>query len=92
LKVLPVGALPGFLNCSKDEKHLQPVTVTGTVSGGTDTVMLSTASGAVYGASNPSIAGLAQGWTGTEFNVVGDCCASEIFFASNSTLNVRVGK
>lgn len=63
----------------------------GGVSGNTDTVSLSVANGDVYSATNPSIAGLSQGWKTVEYNLVGDCCALEAFFtAGPATLKVRV--
>jgi hypothetical protein len=66
------------------------LTLSGSVSGGTDVVTVSTANGDVHAATQDSILGLAQGWTGAEFNVVGDCCASEAFFNSGSAITVRL--
>lgn len=64
--------------------------LTGQVSGGTDTVSVSLSNGDVPTISNPSIADLGQGWNGAEFNLVGDCCASEAYFTGGpATLVVR---
>ena len=58
--------------------------LTGEVSGGTDTVTVSVANGDVYTNTNPSIADLGTGWSGAEFNLVGDCCASEAYFTGRA--------
>jgi len=49
-------------------------------SGSTDTVMVATANGNVQANNQDSILALAQGWSGAEYNLVGDCCASEAYF------------
>jgi hypothetical protein len=64
--------------------------LTGTVSGGIDTVTLSTASGDVVANAQDSLLYLASGWTGSEYNIVGDCCGSEVYFNSGSSLTVRL--
>jgi hypothetical protein len=70
--------------------QLQNLKLTGSVSGGIDTVTLSTASGDIVATAQDSILGLAAGWTGGEFNLVGDCCLSEAYFNSGSNLTVRL--
>lgn len=77
---VPIQALADLAN----------LTLSGTFSGGVDTVSISTPDGDVRATAQDSILGLAQGWTSAEFNVVGDCCASEAFFNSGSTLTVRL--
>lgn len=91
------GTVPGcFLNTAFALVSAQPLTqlgdlkLTGTVSGGIDTVMLSTASGDIVANAQDSLLDLASGWTGGEFNLVGDCCASEAYFNSGSSLTVRL--
>jgi hypothetical protein len=91
------GTLPGcFLNTAFALVPGQPLTqlgdlkLTGTVSGGIDTVLLSTASGDIVATAQDSLLGLASGWTGSEFNLVGDCCLSEAYFNSGSSLTVRL--
>jgi hypothetical protein len=65
--------------------------LSGKVASNTDTVSLSVANGDVYAASNASIAGLGQGWTGIEYNLVGDCCALGAYFTSGpATIKVKV--
>jgi hypothetical protein len=71
---------------------LGAIRLIGQVSGNTDTISLSVANGDVYLATNPSIAGLGQGWTQVEYNLVGDCCALGAYFTSGpATITVRVG-
>lgn len=91
------GTVPGcFLNTAFALVPAQPLTqlgdlkLSGTVSGGIDTVMLSTASGDIAANAQDSLLDLASGWTGGEFNLVGDCCASEAYFNSGSSLTVRL--
>ena len=43
-------------------------------------VQLTDGDGNVYTKSNPSVASLAGGWSGAEYNVFGDCCAANIVF------------
>jgi hypothetical protein len=88
---------PGcFVNTAATSVPVQALTdfsklkLTGAVSGGTDTLTLSTASGTVYTNTNTSIANLGQGWTGAEYNVVGDCCAAAIYFTNTTSIGVRL--
>jgi hypothetical protein len=69
---------------------LSNLKLSGSVSNGADIVMLATGTGDISAASQDSILDLAQGWTGAEFNVFGDCCATEAYFNSGSTLTVRL--
>ncbi len=66
--------------------------VNATIQSGNDIVTVSDASGTLASASNPSVANLGAGWTGVEYVLVGDCCATEAFFTSttSATLKVRV--
>ena len=59
------------------------------VSGGSDTITMSTGSQLFTAQNADSILFLAQGWQAAEFNIVGDCCGSEANFNSGSTLVVR---
>ena len=70
--------------------NLINLSVTGTaVSGGMDTLILSTGS-ALYSVQNEdSVVNLSQGWQNAEFNIVGDCCDYEANFNSGSTIVVR---
>lgn len=89
---------PGcFINTAAKLVPVQPplaelgnLKLTGTVSGGIDTVTLSLPSGDIVGNAQDSILDLAAGWSGAEFNLFGDCCASEAFFNSGSNLTVRL--
>ena len=90
--------VPGcYLNTAFKGLPVQPLSdlaglrLSGAVSGNTDTVSLSVANGDVYAASNASIAGLGQGWTQVEYNLVGDCCALGAYFTSGpAAIKVRV--
>ena len=62
----------------------------GQTSGGNDTVTASDASGTLSSVTNPSISNLATGWTGVEYNLVGDCCSSETFFTSTTTASLTL--
>jgi len=57
--------------------------------GANDTVTLTTTSG-MYGYSEPSVLGLSNAWTETEFNVFGDCCLSNANFTSPTNLVVNI--
>lgn len=72
-------------------KDLAGLRLSGSVSGNTDNVSLSVANGDVYLASNPSVAGLGQGWQTVEYNLVGDCCDLGAYFtAGPATIQVRI--
>jgi hypothetical protein len=55
-----------------------------------DTVTLSEASGDISAVAQDNILGLASEWSSGEFNLVGDCCASEAYFNGGSNLTVRL--
>jgi hypothetical protein len=57
--------------------------------GANDTVTLTTPTG-MYVYSEPSALGLSNAWTETEFNVFGDCCATEANFTSPTNLVVNI--
>ena len=59
------------------------------ISGGMDTVVLSTGT-TLYAAQNPdSAVYLAQGWTAAEFNIFGDCCGTRPIFNNGASVVVR---
>jgi hypothetical protein len=64
--------------------------VIGKTQGGNDTVTASDASGTLSSVTNPSISDLASGWTGVEYNLVGDCCSTETFFTSTTTASLTL--
>lgn len=66
------------------------IALTGSVSGGLDTVTVTTATGEVDAATQDSLLNLAQSWKGAEYNLVGDCCATEAFLNAGSSLTVRL--
>lgn len=70
--------------------NLAHLTLSGSVSGGLDIVKLSTPNGDINATAQDSILNLAQGWTGGEFNLVGDCCDFEAYFNSGSNITVRL--
>jgi hypothetical protein len=61
--------------------------------GSEDTVNLSTASG-LFAVEQDSVLNLhelsASAWLGTEYNIFGDCCGSEVIFNAGSTFVVRL--
>ena len=70
--------------------NLAELVLTGTVvSGGTDTVALSTGSALYSAQGEDSVLNLAQGWQVAEFNIIGDGNASEANFNTGSTLVVK---
>jgi von Willebrand factor type D domain len=87
-----------FVNTPGTSVDAQPVAdlgklkLTGTVSSAGDTVQLATANGDVFGGANNLLPdfGLAQAWSGTEFNIFGDCCGFEAFLNSGSSATVRL--
>jgi hypothetical protein len=70
--------------------NLAQLTLSGSVSGGLDVVKISTPNGDINATAQDSILNLAQGWTGGEYNLVGDCCDFEAFFNSGSNITVRL--
>lgn len=68
--------------------QLPGVVMTGTA-GANDSVVLTTPSG-MYAYNEPSVLGLNNAWTETEFNVFGDCCRSDATFTSPTTLVVSL--
>ena len=78
--IIPVQTITNLANLS----------VTGqAVSGGQDTITMSTGSNVYSVQADDSVVHLSQGWQTAEFNIFGDCCATEAFFNSGSTLVVR---
>ena len=57
--------------------------------GGTDSIIMTTAEGTVAAANQDSILGLASGWKGAEFLIVGDCCGNQANFNAGSAIVVR---
>ena len=93
------GTTPGcYLNTPAKSLAAVPLTDLGSLrvisstQGGNDTVTASDVNGTLGSATNASIAGLYGGWTGVEYNLVGDCCSVETFFTSttNASLTLRV--
>ncbi|MDR3526419.1 MAG: hypothetical protein P4L57_04000 [Rhizomicrobium sp.] len=64
------------------------LSITGTVSGGGDSISFSTG-GSVYTAAGDNSVNAAAGWTAAEYNVVGDCCGSQANFNAGTTMVVR---
>jgi len=70
--------------------QLQGTTLTGTAaSGGTDTVVLSTAGGTATAMAADDVVSLEQQWNTAEFNIFGDCCLAQANFSIGSTIVVR---
>jgi hypothetical protein len=93
---------PGHPNdCSKNSDsvtvpvqplaNLGQLSLTGTaVSGGMDTITLSTGSTLFSVTSPDSDLNLAQNWTAAEFNIFGDCCSSQASFNAGAAMTVRI--
>lgn len=93
------GTTPGcFLNTSSKGLAAVPLSdlsslrIVSQTQGGNDTIIASDINGTLGSQSNPSIASLATGWTGVEYNLVGDCCSVETFFTATTaaSLTLRV--
>jgi len=66
------------------------VTFTGNAaSGGNDSVVMTTGTGHATATAADSVLHLANGWTGVEFTLVGDCCGAQANFSGGTTLKVR---
>jgi hypothetical protein len=70
--------------------QLQGTTLTGTVAGGTDTVVLTTANGNATATAADSVLNLEQSWNTVEWNIFGDCCSSQANFSAGSTIILRL--
>ncbi len=69
---------------------LGSVTLTGNAaSGGNDSVVMVTGTGHATATAFDSVLHLANGWTGVEFAIVGDCCGVQANFNSGAALTVR---
>ncbi len=101
----PAKCPPGWTSyqndCYKNSAALsvptQPITnlinlsVTGlAVSGGLDTLILSTGTQLYSVTGQDSVVTLAQGWQDSEFNIVGDCCGYQANFNSGAAIAVRI--
>lgn len=70
--------------------NLRNMSMTGkAVSGGNDTLILSTGDRLYTVQNADSVVYLALGWQAAEFNIFGDCCGSEANFNTGSTIVVR---
>ena len=71
--------------------QLGSIQLTGSaVAGGNDTFTMTTASNAYTTGGNDNVVGLGQGWTSSEFNVVGDGGGSGANFNRGSTIVVQI--
>jgi von Willebrand factor type D domain len=57
--------------------------------GGNDSIIMTTSSGTVSAANVDSMLGLAAGWKGAEFILVGDCCSNQAIFNPGSSIVVH---
>ena len=70
--------------------NLRNLSITGkAVSGGNDTLILSTGNRLYTLQGEDSVLDLALGWQAAEFNLVGDCCGVEADFNAGSTIVVK---
>jgi hypothetical protein len=71
-------------------KNLRNLSVTArAVSGGTDTLVLSTGNKLYLVSNDDSMVYLALGWQVAEFNIFGDCCGVEAYFNDGASIIVR---
>jgi hypothetical protein len=91
------GTTPGcYLNTTAKSLSAVPLSdlgslrIVSTTQGGNDIVTASDVDGTLGSQSNASIADLATGWTGVEYNLVGDCCSVETFFTSTTTASLTL--
>jgi hypothetical protein len=91
------GTTPGcFLNTTPTGLPAVSVTDLGSlrviakVVNGNDNVIVSDAYGTLGLNSNPSILNLGAGWTGVEYGLFGDCCATESYFTATTTASLTV--
>jgi hypothetical protein len=69
---------------------LRTVQLTGSaVSGGNDTIKMTTSAGTGSAESSDGTVDLAGRWNAAEFGVFGDCCSSKAVFSSGTTVVVR---
>jgi hypothetical protein len=69
---------------------LSGTTLTGNAtSGGNDSIVMTTPTGHATATAADSLLHLANGWTGVEFTLVGDCCGAQANFSAGTTLKVR---
>jgi hypothetical protein len=59
------------------------------VSGGADTITLSTGSGPMFSVQSPDVLNLAQSWKAAEFNILGDGSGSQANFNAGAAMAVR---
>lgn len=70
--------------------NLGNLSLTGTANAGGDDSIIMSVSATEYAAANMgSVLGLGSAWSGAEFIIVGDCCASQANFNDGSTIVVR---
>lgn len=91
------GTTPGcYLNTTATGLAAVPLSDLGSLriisqtQGGNDIVAASDVNGNLGSNSNASIANLASGWTGVEYNLFGDCCSTETFFTSTTTASLTL--
>jgi hypothetical protein len=91
------GTTPGcYLNTPTTTLPAVPLSDLGSLriisstQGGNDIITASDVNGTLGSKSYPSIANLASGWTGVEYQLVGDCCSTETFFTSTATASLTL--
>lgn len=94
----PSTAIYCFRNSSASLLPAGPLTVAGltgttltgkTVSGGHDSVIMTTGSGNASAIGADTVLHIANGWKGVEFAIVGDCCGTQAKFSAGTTIKVR---
>jgi hypothetical protein len=68
---------------------LQNVTLTGSASAASDSVVLTSPAGNATATAVVSVLDLSQFWNTTEFNLFGDCCSTQASFSTPATVVVR---
>jgi hypothetical protein len=96
----PAGFTPSTGNCFKNSTSPsasgQPITnlaklsLTGTASSTTDTVVFSTGSGTITASGQDNVLGLRPNWNTAEFNIFGDGNGTQATFNKGATIAVRL--
>jgi hypothetical protein len=70
--------------------QLRDTTLTGTATGTTDSVVLTTAGGTATAMAADSVVNLSQSWNTAEWIVCGDCCGSQANFSTGTSIVSRI--
>jgi hypothetical protein len=69
---------------------LRALQLTGRATGGNDRVSFSSSGTEILASGQKAFLGLLGNWTGSEYNIFGDCCSSKAYFNAGTAIKVRV--